>query len=125
MQQRVGLARALAVDTEVLLMDEPFGAVDAQTRRVLQEDLLELSQRQSKTVLFITHAMDEAVLLADRVVIMKPRPARVHEELDVEFPRPRDADALMQDAEFSRLQGYIWRALQDSARESEMATAHD
>jgi ABC-type nitrate/sulfonate/bicarbonate transport system ATPase subunit len=121
MQQRVGLARALAVSTEVLLMDEPFGSVDAQTRRVLQEDLLRICQEQHKTVLFITHAMDEAVYLSDRVVVMKSRPARVHDILDVPFARPRDADLVQRDPAFLECQTVIWQMLSESARASEFA----
>ena len=77
MQQRVGLARALAVNPQILLMDEPFGSLDEQTRRLLQEGLLSLWERERKTVVFITHSMDEAVMLGDRVMLMTPRPGRV------------------------------------------------
>jgi NitT/TauT family transport system ATP-binding protein len=92
MQQRVGLARALAVDPKILLLDEPFGAVDEQTRRLLQEDLLALHERTRKTVIFVTHSMDEAVRLGDRVVLMTPRPGRVQESISVDLPRPRPVD---------------------------------
>lgn len=122
MQQRVGLARALAVETDVLLMDEPFGAVDAQTRRVLQDDLLRLWQEEEKTVMFITHATDEAVYLSDRVVIMKPRPARVIEDMKISFARPRDPDAIRRDSTYLECQATIWDKLSQSARESEFAT---
>jgi len=111
MQQRAGLARALAVSPAILLMDEPFGAVDAQTRQLLQEELLELWQRERKTVIFITHSMDEAVYLSDRVVVMTPRPGRVAEILDVPLPRPRIADAVRRDPTFVDLTNYIWRSL--------------
>ena len=89
MQQRVGLARALAVNPQILLMDEPFGALDEQTRRLLQEQLLRLWEQQRKTVVFITHSMDEAVMLGDRVMLMTPRPGRVKEMIDVPLQRPR------------------------------------
>ncbi len=89
MQQRVGLARALAVDPAILLMDEPFGALDAQARRLLQGDLLALHHRHRKTVVFVTHSVDEAVRLADRIVLLSPRPATVEEVIDVGLPRPR------------------------------------
>lgn len=90
MKQRVGIARALANDPEVLLMDEPFGALDAQTRRVMQEELLKLLGETEKTVLFVTHAIDEAIVLADRVLIMTARPGQVKALLGVDLPRPRE-----------------------------------
>jgi NitT/TauT family transport system ATP-binding protein len=111
MQQRAGLARALAVNPAILLMDEPFGAVDAQTRQLLQEELLELWQREKKTVIFVTHSMDEAVYLSDRVVVMTPRPGRVAEVLDVPLPRPRNADEVRRDSKFVDLTNYIWDSL--------------
>jgi NitT/TauT family transport system ATP-binding protein len=110
MQQRVGLARALAVDPKILLMDEPFGSVDAQTRRLLQEDLLALLQHSSKTVLFVTHSMEEAVLLGDRVALMTPRPGRIQEVIKVDLPRPRPPDVEM-NARFNELKEYLWRQL--------------
>jgi NitT/TauT family transport system ATP-binding protein len=111
MQQRAGLARALAVNPMILLMDEPFGSVDAQTRQLLQEELLELWQRERKTVIFVTHSMDEAVYLSDRVVVMTPRPGRVAEILDVPLARPRNADAVRRDPKFVDLTNYIWETL--------------
>jgi NitT/TauT family transport system ATP-binding protein len=111
MQQRAGLARALAVNPMILLMDEPFGSVDAQTRQLLQEELLELWQREQKTVIFVTHSMDEAVYLSDRVVVMTPRPGRVAEILDVPLPRPRVAEGVRRDPRFVDLTNYIWDSL--------------
>jgi NitT/TauT family transport system ATP-binding protein len=111
MQQRAGLARALAVNPAILLMDEPFGAVDAQTRQLLQEELLDLWQREKKTVIFITHSMDEAVYLSDRVVVMTPRPGHVAEILDVPLARPRVADDVRRDPKFVALTNYIWDSL--------------
>ena len=111
MQQRAGLARALAVNPLILLMDEPFGSVDAQTRQLLQEELLQLWQREQKTVIFITHSMDEAVYLSDRVVIMTPRPGRVAEILDVPLARPRIAEDVRRDPKFVDLTNYIWDSL--------------
>jgi NitT/TauT family transport system ATP-binding protein len=110
MQQRVGLARALAVDPKILLMDEPFGAVDEQTRRLLQEDLLALHERTRKTVVFVTHSMDEAVRLGDRVVLLTPRPGRAREAIDVGLPRPRPPDLDM-NSRFIELKEYLWEQL--------------
>ena len=112
MQQRVGLARALAVDPAILLMDEPFGAVDAQTRRLLQEDLLRLLERARKSVLFVTHSMDEAVRLSDRVALMTPRPGRIREIIDVGLPRPRPPDADKY-PRFVELKEYLWEQLRE------------
>lgn len=116
MQQRAGLARALAVNPLILLMDEPFGSVDAQTRQLLQEELLELWQREKKTVIFVTHSMDEAVYLSDRVVIMTPRPGRVAEILNVPLPRPRTDNDVRRSREFVELTNYIWESLKKAMR---------
>jgi NitT/TauT family transport system ATP-binding protein len=89
MQQRVGLARALAVKPEILLMDEPFSALDAQTREGLQAELLELQATTRKTIMFVTHDLDEAIYLSDRVLVLLPHPGRVHTIIDVDLPRPR------------------------------------
>jgi NitT/TauT family transport system ATP-binding protein len=110
MQQRVGIARALAIDPKVLLMDEPFGALDAQTREDLQGELLELHRRTRKTILFVTHDLDEAVLLADRVVVM--REGRVSEVIEVPIPRPReDIAAIRGLPEFADTRYRIWRGV--------------
>ena len=112
MQQRVGIARALAIDPKVLLMDEPFGALDAQTREGLQAELLDLHARTRKTILFVTHDLDEAVLLADRVVVM--RHGQVAEIFTVPLPRPRDDLAAVRGrAEFADVRYRVWRALHD------------
>ena len=110
MQQRVGLARALAIDPSILLMDEPFGALDAQTRRGLQVDLLNLHHRHRKTVVFVTHSVDEAVRLGDRIVLLTPRPGRVGEVIDVGLPRPRPAD-LATMSRFIEIKEHLWARL--------------
>jgi NitT/TauT family transport system ATP-binding protein len=90
MRQRVAVARALALDPVLLLMDEPFGALDAQTRNMLQTELLNIWGKTKKTILFVTHSVDEAVFLADRIIVLTPRPGRVCEIIPLEMPRPRD-----------------------------------
>jgi ABC-type nitrate/sulfonate/bicarbonate transport system ATPase subunit len=110
MRQRVGLARTLINDPSVLLMDEPFGALDAQTRIIMQELLLELWERDRKTVLFVTHDIDEALLLGDRVVVMSARPGRVKEVLNVDLPRPRSYD-LTSDPEFIAMRRHLLHEL--------------
>jgi ABC-type nitrate/sulfonate/bicarbonate transport system ATPase subunit len=89
MQQRVGIARALARDPQILLMDEPFGAIDAQTREQMQEELLRIWNTTDKTVLFVTHSIDEAIFLSDRIVMLQPHPGRVRCIVEVDLPRPR------------------------------------
>ncbi len=114
MQQRVGLARALAIDPEILLMDEPFASVDAQTREVLQEELLRLHERARKTMVFITHSIDEALVLGDRVAVMATKPGRVKEVLDVSFSRPRDPAAVRADPRYAEMRNHIWEELRPS-----------
>jgi len=114
MQQRVGLARALAIDPEILLMDEPFASVDAQTREVLQEELLQLHERERKTMLFITHSIDEAIILGDRVAVMASRPGRIKEILTVDFARPRDPAAVRAQSRYTELRNHIWEELRPS-----------
>jgi NitT/TauT family transport system ATP-binding protein len=110
MQQRVGIARALAIDPKVLLMDEPFGALDAQTRETLQGELMQIHERTKKTILFVTHDLDEAVLLADRVVVMQH--GRVHEIVSVPLSRPRDDLAKIRGSdEFAKTRYHIWQAI--------------
>jgi NitT/TauT family transport system ATP-binding protein len=110
MQQRVGLARALAVDPKILLMDEPFGALDEITRRQMQNELLRIWSESRKTSLFVTHSVDEAVMLSDRILIMGARPGRILVDLPVDLPRPRDRD-VEESAEFIALRREVWRWL--------------
>ncbi len=115
MRQRVGIARALANDPEILLMDEPLGALDAQTRTVLQEELLRLWEESRKTVVYVTHSIEEAVLLGDRVVLMTAHPGTNKATFDVALPRPRSARTTAE-PEFGRLAFAIWEALRDEVR---------
>jgi NitT/TauT family transport system ATP-binding protein len=119
MQQRVGIARALAVQPRVLLMDEPFGAVDEQTRRLLQEELLSIWEEHRLTVVFITHSMEEAVLLGDRVVLMSARPGRIAEIVPVPLRRPRSSDvgALERSGQYVEITAYLWDRLRDMHEE--------
>jgi NitT/TauT family transport system ATP-binding protein len=114
MKQRVGIARALAIDPKVLLMDEPFGALDAQTRESLQAELLDIHARTKKTILFVTHDLDEAVLIADRIIVMKN--GRVAEIMTVPLKRPRpDLGIVRGTPEFSETRYKVWRAIHDDA----------
>lgn len=116
MQQRVGLARAFAYNPEILLMDEPFGALDAQTRLILQDTLLELWQTSGCTILFVTHSIDEALTLGDRVVIMSARPGRIMGEERVSLSRPREAVGLRSDPHYGEAFGRIWSQLREEVR---------
>ncbi|MPZ95841.1 MAG: ATP-binding cassette domain-containing protein [Propionibacteriales bacterium] len=111
MQQRVGLARALAIQPEILLMDEPFGALDAQTRELMQDELLKIWSADRKTVLFVTHSIDEAIVLSDRVVMMQSNPGRIVDVIRVPFDRPRDATAIRTDPRFATLRAEMWALL--------------
>jgi len=121
MRQRVGLARALAIEPKVLLMDEPFAAIDAMTREVMQVELLKILSHTKQTVLFITHSIDEAVTVGDRVVAMSHRPGRIKEVLDVDLPRPRWEKNVRSDPRFSSLRDHIWDLLRDEALRAEEA----
>jgi NitT/TauT family transport system ATP-binding protein len=118
MKQRVGIARALANDPDVLLMDEPFGSLDAQTRNIMQKELLRIWQKTSKTVIFVTHSVDEALYLSDRVIVLTARPATVKKEFSINLPRPRDRAG----EDFAKLRHEILAEVQDEvtkAMESE------
>jgi NitT/TauT family transport system ATP-binding protein len=114
MRQRVAIARALAYDPEVLLMDEPFAAVDAQTRETLQEELLSIWERTGKTVVFITHSIDEAIFLSDRIAVMSSSPGSLKRLLEVDLPRPRKGDRAS--ARFGRLRHEIWELIQQDGQ---------
>lgn len=115
MQQRVGLARAFAVRPEVLLMDEPFGALDVQTRDILQDELLRIWQQEQKTVIFVTHGIEEAIYLADRIIVFSPRPARPERITPVPLPRPRKEEMKTERA-FLELRREIWEILKKGVR---------
>ncbi|MGH6885797.1 MAG: ABC transporter ATP-binding protein, partial [Geminicoccales bacterium] len=110
MQQRVGIARALAIRPEVLLMDEPFGSLDVQTRDLLQNELLQIWGREQKSVIFVTHSIEEAIYLADRVIVFTPRPARIDRIFEVPFPRPRQ-EGVKTSVPFMEMRREIWELL--------------
>lgn len=113
MRQRVNIARAFANDPAILLMDEPLASLDEQTKMLVQSDLLELWEGSGKTVLFITHSLDEAVALADRVVVMSARPGRIKTIVDIELSRPRDVLELRNHPEFVAARAKVWTALRE------------
>ena len=118
MQQRCGLARALAVEPSVLLMDEPFAAVDAQTREILQFELLRIWEQRPTSMIFVTHSIEEAVLMGDRVFVLKGRPSSIKESIAINLPHPRTRDTLRQ-ARFAELREQVWGTLMSEAREAE------
>ena len=118
MQQRCGLARALAVEPNVLLMDEPFAAVDAQTREILQFELLRIWEERPTAMIFVTHSIEEAVLLGHRVIVLKGRPSSIHETIDIDLPHPRTRETLRL-ARFAELRERVWGTLMREAREAE------
>jgi NitT/TauT family transport system ATP-binding protein len=117
MRQRVGIARALAVDPAVLLMDEPFSALDAQTRQLMQEELLAIWERTRKTIVYVTHNIQEAVYMADRVIVLSRRPGRVLAEITIELKRPR-TETMIGEPAFVRAAEQIWSLIKDQAREA-------
>jgi NitT/TauT family transport system ATP-binding protein len=113
MRQRVAIARSLAYDPKILLMDEPFAAVDAQTREILQDELLRIWEKTRKTILFVTHSIEEAVLLADKVVVMTCRPGKIKKIVDIDLPRPRTAASMRVSADYRWTTHRIWELLQN------------
>ncbi|MDA7466144.1 ABC transporter ATP-binding protein [Candidatus Pelagibacter ubique] len=111
MRQRVGLARALSVDAQVLLMDEPFSAVDEQTRRKFQEDLLNLVKNENKTFIFVTHSIEEAVYVSDQIALLLPRPSRVSEVIRPTSFKNKDVDSIRRDSEYLDIVDRIWKSL--------------
>jgi NitT/TauT family transport system ATP-binding protein len=112
MKQRVAIARAMAMEPQVLLMDEPFAALDAQTREHMQLELLKIWSHAQKTVMFITHQINEAIYLADRVAVMSPRPGRVKGVFDIPFERPRTL-GIKRDPRFLQIEDAIWQMVEE------------
>ncbi|HYI24479.1 MAG TPA: ABC transporter ATP-binding protein [Thermomicrobiales bacterium] len=121
MRQRVAIGRALAVDPDLLLMDEPFGALDEQTRYILQEELLRIWDQSGKTVVFITHSIDEAIVLADRIVVMSAQPGTIRAVIDVPLPRPRSLMDVRSSPEFGRLFTQTWELLKDEVTRARLS----
>jgi NitT/TauT family transport system ATP-binding protein len=117
MRQRVNLARALTIGADILLMDEPFAALDAQTREIMQTELLRIWSETGKTVLLVTHQIDEAVFLSDRVLVFTTRPGRLKEDVAIDLPRPRDL-SVKRTPEFARYTDHIWRSIEEEVRRS-------
>jgi len=118
MQQRCGLARALALEPSVLLMDEPFAAVDAQTREILQFELLRIWEERPTAMIFVTHSIEEAVLLGHRVIVLKGRPSSIHQTVTIDLPHPRTR-ATLREPRFAELRERVWSTLMREAREAE------
>jgi NitT/TauT family transport system ATP-binding protein len=116
MRQRVALMRTLIMEPEILLMDEPFGALDTHTKLEMHKTLLEIWERERQTVLFVTHDLGEALTLSSRIILLSARPGRLKEDFEVPFPRPRDAVSLRETPEFGRLYSHIWHALGEEFR---------
>jgi len=115
MKQRVALARVLAIDPEVLLMDEPFGALDSQTREVMQEELIRLWEQTGKTVIYVTHSIEEALLMGDRTVVMTAQPGRIREEVKIDLPRPRTLE-IKKSLQCHEYRNHIWDMIRSESR---------
>ena len=118
MQQRANLARALAVDSAILLMDEPFASIDAQTREILQFELLRIWESRPTSMVFVTHSIEEAVLMGDRVVVLRGRPSSIHEVIETGLPRPRTRDVLSS-PRFNEVREHVWSRLMHEAEQAE------
>jgi NitT/TauT family transport system ATP-binding protein len=117
MKQRVAIARSLAYDPEVLLMDEPFAAVDAQTRETLQDELLRIWEKTNKTIIFVTHSIEEAVLLADRVVVLTKNPGTIKKVVEINLPRPRTNAEMRVSTDYSWITNNVWELLQETQKD--------
>jgi ABC-type nitrate/sulfonate/bicarbonate transport system ATPase subunit len=115
-QQRVALARAIVFNPRLLLLDEPFGALDAITREQLQREIAVILAQSPKTVVFITHNMDEAIFFSDRILVMGSRPGRILDEVRVDLPRPREADAVRASREFATMREHLWSLLSEGGK---------
>jgi NitT/TauT family transport system ATP-binding protein len=124
MKQRVSIARAFATDPEILLMDEPFAALDEQTKLILQAELLRLWEELRKTVVYVTHSIDEAIVLADRIMVMTARPGRIKDIVDVRavFERPRHVESVKSSAQYGQLFGRVWGQLREEVLAASAST---